>query len=99
MGRDFDNLMRQIDDEARAEGVDAVAEVDMLNARFKLAAEILGRRRELGLSQVALSERCGVPQADISRIERGQGNPTMATVDRLIAALGGGHVSIAWKAS
>jgi predicted transcriptional regulator len=60
---------------------------------------MLGRRLALGLSQAALSERCGVPQADISRIERGQANPTIATVERLMSAMGGGSVAISWKAS
>jgi transcriptional regulator with XRE-family HTH domain len=40
-----------------------------------------------GLSQRELSERSGVRQADISRIERGAGNPTEATLQRLASAL------------
>jgi len=35
-----------------------------------------------------ISELSGVPQADISRIERGAGNPTEATLERLDVALG-----------
>jgi transcriptional regulator with XRE-family HTH domain len=34
-----------------------------------------------------LSEQSGVRQADISRIERGAGNPTEATLQRLASAL------------
>jgi len=34
-----------------------------------------------------LSELSGVPQADISRIEHGAGNPTEATLQRLAGAL------------
>jgi XRE family transcriptional regulator, regulator of sulfur utilization len=40
-----------------------------------------------GLTQRQLSELAGVPQADISRIERGAGNPTEATLQRLAQAL------------
>jgi ribosome-binding protein aMBF1 (putative translation factor) len=40
-----------------------------------------------GLTQRQLSELAGVPQADISRIERGAGNPTEATLQRLARAL------------
>lgn len=98
VGADFDNLMRQIGSEARAEGPEAVAELEMLGAQLRLAADLFGRRRQLGLSQAALSRRCGVPQADISRIERGLGNPTMSTVGKLVSALGGGSVGIAWNA-
>jgi transcriptional regulator with XRE-family HTH domain len=37
---------------------------------------------------IVISELTGVPQADISRIERGAGNPTEATLERLAVALG-----------
>lgn len=40
-----------------------------------------------GLTQRKLSELTGVPQADISRIEHGAGNPTEATLQRLASAL------------
>lgn len=40
-----------------------------------------------GLTQRQLSERSGVRQADISRIERGAGNPTESTLQRLASAL------------
>jgi transcriptional regulator with XRE-family HTH domain len=40
-----------------------------------------------GMSQRELSERSGVRQADISHIERGAGNPTEATLQRLASAL------------
>lgn len=99
MSTDFDNLMQQIGNEARAEGAEAVAVLEALGTQFKLAADLFGRRQELGLSQAALSKLCGVPQADISRIERGQGNPTMMTIEKLMSAMGGGSVEIAWKAS
>lgn len=99
MANDFDSLMQQIEDEAQAEGLAGIAELRELEAQFQLAAMLFGRRRELGLSQAALSKLCGIPQADISRIERGQGNPTIATVERLMRAMGGGSVAITWKAS
>jgi ribosome-binding protein aMBF1 (putative translation factor) len=41
-----------------------------------------------GLTQRQLAKLSGVPQADISRIERGAGNPTEATLERIAAALG-----------
>jgi transcriptional regulator with XRE-family HTH domain len=54
---------------------------------FGLGEAVATRRAQLHLSQVELSEATGIPQADISRIERGKGNPTLATVTRLLAAL------------
>jgi ribosome-binding protein aMBF1 (putative translation factor) len=54
---------------------------------FGLGEAVATRRAQLHLSQVELSAATGIPQADISRIERGKGNPTLATVTRLLAAL------------
>jgi transcriptional regulator with XRE-family HTH domain len=45
-------------------------------------------RRRAGLSQRQLSERTGVPQPAIARIERGRVSPTVATLDRLLAGTG-----------
>ena len=39
-------------------------------------------------TQSTLGERAGVTQATVSTLERGEGNPTMATVLALAAALG-----------
>lgn len=99
MSDDFKDLMQQIGDEAQVGGPDAVAELHALDAQFQLASELYGRRQELGMSQAELSKLCGVPQADISRIERGHGNPTVATIEKLMSAMGGGSVAINWKAS
>ncbi|PPF78903.1 hypothetical protein C5B96_13790 [Subtercola sp. Z020] len=45
-------------------------------------------RKARSLTQPALSELTGIQQAEISRIERGTGNPTAATLLRLADALG-----------
>ncbi|MBC7462628.1 MAG: helix-turn-helix transcriptional regulator [Thermoleophilia bacterium] len=99
MSDNLTDLMHQIESEAVAEGPTAIAELNQLNVQFRLAADLFARRRALGMSQAALSAACGVPQADISRIERGQANPTLATVERLVNALGGSSMTITWKAS
>ena len=53
----------------------------------KLSAEIKRLRNKRGLSQAGLSKLSGVQQATISLIERSMGNPTVETIDRLLAAL------------
>ena len=62
-----------------------------LRRRFEAAIELGLQFRDarvaLGMSQRELSERSGVRQADISRIERGAGNPTEATLQRLASVL------------
>ena len=56
-------------------------------AAVALGLQFQDARNTLGLSQRELAERSGVRQADISRIERGTGNPTEATLQRLAEAL------------
>ena len=46
-------------------------------------------RRIAGLSQKALSEKAGIDQSDISKIERGAANPSVTTLERIARALGG----------
>jgi transcriptional regulator with XRE-family HTH domain len=45
-------------------------------------------RRRAGLSQRALAERARIPQATVSRIERGLTDPHLDTLDRLLRACG-----------
>ncbi|MEO2129778.1 MAG: helix-turn-helix domain-containing protein [Microbacterium sp.] len=57
------------------------------------AVEILGAavrdaRRRLGLSVQALAEKAGVSFGLVSQLERGLGNPSLVSIQRLAAALG-----------
>jgi len=54
---------------------------------FQLGEQLAARRTALGLTQRELAKISGVQQAELSRIERGSGNPTWSTVQRLSAAL------------
>jgi transcriptional regulator with XRE-family HTH domain len=45
-------------------------------------------RRKSGLTQAELAERAGVTQSVIARLERGGGNPTFATLERVLHAAG-----------
>lgn len=56
-------------------------------AREALGAQLAAARAAQKLSQPALSEKSGVQQAEISRIERGLANPTATTLTRLALAL------------
>jgi XRE family transcriptional regulator, regulator of sulfur utilization len=59
----------------------------VLAARITLGLQFRDARVSRGLTQVELSEKSGVSQADISRIERGAGNPTESTLQRLASVL------------
>lgn len=52
-------------------------------------------RRKKGLSINTLSKLTGAPKSAISKIERGKGNPTLATINKLALVLG--HEILVWK--
>lgn len=64
------------------------AHLDAEMRRFDLAGQLLSLRLDAGVTQQQLAERSGISQADVSRYERGLGNPTRATIDALAVALG-----------
>jgi len=85
MTRKFDDFVREVEDASTDE---ERHELDAARARFKIGARLLQQRQAAGLSQQQLAVASGIAQADISRIERGQVNPTAATLETLGAPLG-----------
>lgn len=81
--------MEDIEVEARAQGPEAERHLELLNTYYSVCADLLSLRAADGRSQPELSEATGLSQADISRIERGKANPTLATLIRLVYELGG----------
>ena len=59
-----------------------------LSAQEALGGELRAAREQARLTQAALASLAGVQQAEISRIERGMGNPTRDTLLRLTSAVG-----------
>ena len=53
-----------------------------------LAYHLLLARRNAQMTQKELAERTGIYQADISKIERAIGNPSLSTLSRLAEGLG-----------
>ena len=84
----FDEFLKRVEAEAEAEGPQAVAELEAFRDHYRLARELARRRQSLSWTQLHLAEVSGVPQSEISRIERGRANPTLMTVSRLSRALG-----------
>ena len=58
------------------------------------AHAVAAARAMAGMTQKELAQRTGIDQSDISKIERGIANPSVATLERIAAALGG-ELSIA----
>jgi y4mF family transcriptional regulator len=53
-----------------------------------LQAVMKSRRKTLSLSQQDLAEMAGIGLSTIKDIERGKGNPSLATVSRILEVLG-----------
>ena len=49
---------------------------------------MIDARRTSGLTQKQLAERTGIAQADISKLESGNANPSLRTLKRLASGLG-----------
>ena len=64
------------------------AEYDALEPEFQLIKAMIRAREEQKISQRQLSEKTGIAQADISRIETGDGNPTLRTLQKIAEGLG-----------
>ena len=88
MSRDFDELMKEIEDEARHAGPKAMAQYAAAGATHRLARQVFDLRKAAWLTQRQLAAASGVQQADMSRIEAGDANPTLATIAALAYALG-----------
>jgi predicted transcriptional regulator len=54
---------------------------------YNIAMQVIELREQHGLTQAELAARCGMNQADISRIERGSTSPTVRTLQRIASAL------------
>ena len=64
------------------------AEYDALEAEFSLIQAMIDARKATGLTQKELSLRTGIAQGDISKLENGNGNPSLRTLKRLAAGMG-----------
>jgi predicted transcriptional regulator len=61
---------------------------EMARARRALGEELVARRHELGLSQTEVAARMGTSQSAVARLEAGQGDLRLSTLERYAAALG-----------
>ena len=64
------------------------AEYDNLEPEFSIMQAMIDARRNSGLTQKQLSEKTGIAQADISKLESGNANPSLRTLHRIAAGMG-----------
>lgn len=64
------------------------AEWDALQPEFSVIQAMIDARKSSGLTQKQLAEKTGIAQADISKLETGNANPSLRTLQRLAAGMG-----------
>lgn len=64
------------------------AEYEALEPEYNIINALIEARKSQNLTQKDLSVRTGITQADISRIENGTRNPSLAMLKRLAEGLG-----------
>lgn len=67
---------------------DVKSEYDALEPEYDIIQAMINARVQQNLTQKDLSERTGITQADISRIENGTRNPSLSMVKKLARGLG-----------
>lgn len=63
-------------------------EYDALEAEFSIIQAMLDARKASGMTQKELADRTGIAQADISKLENGNANPSLRTLQRLADGMG-----------
>jgi len=82
MAKNFrETLNEQLKDEAFKK------EYMALEPEFQIIKALLDGRKEKNLTQKQLADLTGINQADISKIEKGNANPSIKTLQRLAAGM------------
>ena len=63
------------------------AEYEALEPEFAILQAMIDARTKNGLTQKQLSQKSGIAQGDISKIERGEANPSLKTLKRLASGM------------
>ena len=64
------------------------AEYEALEPEFAIIQAMIDARKRDGITQKQLSEKTGITQADISKLETGNANPSLKTLLRLASGMG-----------
>lgn len=63
-------------------------EYDLLGPEYQVKKAIIEARKSLNITQFELAKRTGIDRADISKLENGNANPSLKTLQRLANGLG-----------
>ena len=81
--RDFDDFMKE-----QMEDPEFREEYEALAPRYAIVRQMMRERIESNMSQKELAERIGVTQSNISRLESGGYNPSLAFLQKVAKGLG-----------
>lgn len=63
-------------------------EFEAIEPEFSMIRALIAARKEKGITQKELSKLTGIAQADLSKIENGNANPSLKTLKKLAEGLG-----------
>jgi ribosome-binding protein aMBF1 (putative translation factor) len=82
------DFLNEIVDERSARNPEFPDLADAALRRRQLLHELAARREKLGLSQTVVAARMGTSQSAVARLEAGEIDAKLSTVERFAAALG-----------
>lgn len=80
--------MSRMDHIVNLQGQEILIETEQRNARQEVIELFRSYRKELGMTQVELGKRIGIPQSNVTRFESGNYNPTLDFLVKTAAAMG-----------
>ena len=83
MGKKFRETLNE-----QLKNPDFKKEWDILEPEYQIIKAMLDTRNEKDMTQKQLADITGSPQADISRLENGNANPSLKTLQRLAEGMG-----------
>lgn len=83
MGKNFRETLNEL-----MENPEFKKEWDALEPEYQIIKAMLDTRNEKSMTQQQLAERTGIAQADISKLENGNANPSLRTLKRLAEGMG-----------
>ncbi len=63
-------------------------EYEALQPEYEIKRAMIQARMNSGMTQKQLAEKTGIAQADISKLENGNANPSLRTLQRLASGMG-----------
>lgn len=82
------DLLDELIDERAASNPAFPGMVEAAYERRRLLRALAERREELGLSQTQVAARMGTSQSSVARLESGEADARLSTIERFSAALG-----------